>query len=97
MKKFVISSRYHVVVGAVAQNVPAVAVGWNPKYISFLSLYDKKEWNLDFDENKTHKEVLYLIEKNDFISSKEYLSNYNKRLVLSTKKSFELLIKQISI
>lgn len=95
--KFVISSRYHVVVGAVAQNVPAVAVGWNPKYISFLSLYDKKEWNLDYDENKTHKEVLDLIERNDFISSKEYLSIYNKRLVLSCKKSFELLIKQISI
>lgn len=92
--KFSISSRYHVVVGSVSQNTPSIAIGWNPKYESFLKLYNKNHWNINFGTN-AFKEIDNLIEDKDFSTPKNDLSKSNNVLKEEVLKSFELLYSSI--
>lgn len=90
--KFVISSRYHVVVGAVSKNVPAIAIGWNPKYYSFLNLYGKTDWNIDFGENAFQK-IMEKTQETSFLNSNTLLSELNEKLKKEVESSFEILFK----
>lgn len=92
--EYVISSRYHVIVGALSQNIPVVAIGWNPKYLSFLKLYKKENWNIEFQNQKTLEEIIRIIEDESFIKSD--LENINLFLKSKVLESFDLLSELIS-
>ena len=92
--RFSISSRYHVVVGSISQDIPSIAIGWNPKYESFLKLYDKISWNIDFS-NSAFKQINSLLENDDFISSKNKFKKRNDVLKDKVLESFNLLFNQI--
>jgi colanic acid/amylovoran biosynthesis protein len=92
--QFSISSRYHVVVGSISQSIPSLAIGWNPKYESFLKLYNKKSWNIDFGDN-SFKEIISLIENEDFLHSGNNLRNSNELLKDKVTESFKLLFSKI--
>lgn len=91
--EFSISSRYHVVVGSISKNVPSIAIGWNPKYESFLSLYEKKDWNIDFSESSL-QEIESLITSPSFRDSVKELDAANKRLRKQVEDSFEQLFNK---
>lgn len=93
--RFSVSSRYHVVVGSVSQNIPSLAIGWNPKYESFLNLYNKTNWNLKFNANLLNEcmECINLIESNVHFEEIELKNKELKKLV---NDSFENLQKLIS-
>jgi hypothetical protein len=44
---FVIGSRFHALLGALAQGVPVIAVGWSHKYQALLDTFDVSDWALD--------------------------------------------------
>jgi polysaccharide pyruvyl transferase WcaK-like protein len=90
--KFIVSSRYHVVVGAVSKDVPGIAIGWNPKYASFLSLYGKEKWNIDFNADSL-QDVLILTKKESFINAGEQLKKTNKKLKQKVENSFNILME----
>lgn len=92
--KFSISSRYHVVVGSISQDVPSIAIGWNPKYESFLKLYNKENWNIDFSSNSL-KEIDELINNEEFVNSENLLAETNTKLREKVYGSFKLLFKKI--
>ena len=91
---FCVTSRYHVLVGSISSNVPAIAVGWNPKYESFLSLYNKRNWSVDFSDN-SFNEISNIISSFNEIDNKLELKDKNNILKndvnLSFSKLFELL------
>ncbi len=92
---FTISSRYHVVVGSISQNVPTLAIGWNPKYLSFLKLYDKENWNLEFSDSIAlkSKDIIH----DGFLDSVSELDIKNKVLKKEVYKSFINLLEVIKI
>jgi len=92
--KFIISSRYHVVVGAVTKNVPGIAIGWNPKYESFLGLYNKTEWNIDFNSTSFEK-ILFQLNNSLFKESGQFLKERNKELKKDVQSSYDKLFKLI--
>lgn len=91
---FVVSSRYHVIVAALSCYVPAIAVGWNPKYISFLKLYDVPQFNLEFNSSILENSMKLLTEKN-LDEAKERIKKKNPLLKEEVKKSFEILNSKI--
>lgn len=92
--KFTISSRYHVVVGSISQNVPSIAIGWNPKYLSYLKLYNREDWNFDFE--KVNVEDLYnFISSDNFVNSKDELNAINLELKKQVRESFVKLFQLI--
>jgi polysaccharide pyruvyl transferase WcaK-like protein len=93
--KFSISSRYHVVVGSISQNVPSVAIGWNPKYESFLKLYGKQNWNIEFG-NRAFVEITNLIDDKKFNASEEELKLRNIELKKDVSRSFSLLFSKMN-
>ncbi|MCH7414629.1 polysaccharide pyruvyl transferase family protein [Belliella sp. R4-6] len=90
--KFSVSSRYHVVVGSISQNIPSLAIGWNPKYESFLKLYDKTEWNLKFDD-QILENTLKSIESIELDKHSEKLELRNFDLKEKVNNSFSKLFK----
>lgn len=91
---FTISSRYHVVVGSISQNVPSIAIGWNPKYESFVRLYDKHNWNIDYGVD-TYNQILELTTDKNFLNSREELETHNIKLRQSVLDGFKLLFSMI--
>jgi polysaccharide pyruvyl transferase WcaK-like protein len=92
--KFSISSRYHVIVGSISQDIPSIAIGWNPKYESFLKLYNKKYWNIDFGSN-SFKEIKNLLENKEFTSGINDLAVFNQTLKQNVSESFNQLFSNI--
>lgn len=94
---FVITSRYHVLVGAVSTNVPAIAIGWNEKYQSFLDLYDMSEMSVEFNGN-TFENTVKLIDNNiENINLKKKLIEKNTILYHEVKDSFVRLSRSLNI
>lgn len=55
---FVLTSRYHALVGALSQSVPAVALGWSHKYEEALSIYGLHDASLPADTWLANPEVI---------------------------------------
>ena len=91
---FAVTSRYHVLVGSVSQNIPSIALGWNPKYLSFLKLYDKQSWNVEFNE-KSFEIITNQISEMDIDSEMKSLSSSNVSLIGQCNESFEKLLMLI--
>lgn len=96
--KYVISSRYHVIVGAMSSNVPAIAIGWNEKYKSFLSLYNMQKNNIEFND-KSFETISDLTNNFDMNNTqvKQKIQNINLNLYKDVEESFELLFKELYI
>jgi len=47
---FVVASRFHGMVTALALGLPVLAIGWGHKYRELLAHFDLGEWSLDFSE-----------------------------------------------
>lgn len=92
--KWVISSRYHAVVGAVSSGVPAIAIGWNPKYESFLNLYGLKKLNVDFNPGAA-VEINTLINNFDYDELVKIIVSRNVSLKEKAKESFDLLYEKL--
>lgn len=63
--RFVISSRFHMLVAALGQGVPVIALGWNPKYASLLESFSIPYANLGLGMDNMPGEVLALLDKLD--------------------------------
>ena len=92
---FAISSRYHVIVAALSTNVPAIALGWNPKYKNFLGLYERANYNLEFNP-ATKESALQLILNTPHEKEVKHLQNKNALLKERVRESFLLLNKKIN-
>lgn len=92
--RWVISSRYHAVVGAVSSGVPAIAIGWNPKYESFLNLYGLKELNIDFNSGAA-LEIKKLINNFNYDELSKIIASRNVSLKEKAKESFDLLYEKL--
>jgi polysaccharide pyruvyl transferase WcaK-like protein len=92
--KFSISSRYHVVVGSISQDIPSIAIGWNPKYESYLKLYNKNHWNIDLGSN-SFIEIKHLLENKEFTSGINDLAVFNQTLKQNVSESFNQLFSKI--
>ena len=46
----VVASRYHSLIAALSNSVPAVAIGWSHKYGELLGLFGMEEYSIDFAE-----------------------------------------------
>lgn len=94
--KYVISSRYHVIVGAMSSNVPAIAIGWNPKYESFLKLYKMQENSIAISD-----ESLYFLSKtienieNNYSQITHSLRIINSSLSKKVEESFNFLVAEL--
>ena len=92
---YVISSRYHVIVAALSTNVPAIAIGWNPKYKNFLGLYERENFNLEFNEDLKQK-VTELLADISFDDEIKHIQNKNALLKERVRDSFLLLNEKIT-
>lgn len=57
--EWVISSRYHVLVAALSENVPVISIGWNVKYKSLLMLYGIESHEVEVKNKKKPIELIY--------------------------------------
>ena len=56
--EFVITSRYHSVIQAYKNGVPAVVIGWAPKYFDLLTQFEQIQYYFDIRENPSLEEVV---------------------------------------
>lgn len=94
--KYVISSRYHVIVGAMSSNVPAIAIGWNPKYESFLKLYKMQENSIGVSE-KSFYSLSKIIEniENNYSQITHALRVINCGLSKKVEENFNYLVAEL--
>ena len=92
---FVVASRYHVLVGAVSSNTPAVSVGWNQKYRSFLELYDIEDFAIVYDSLCYEKVTQTYIDVCNDIEFSKRLRPKNEKLATQVQAAFEELIKTV--
>lgn len=55
---FVVTSRYHSVIQAYKNAVPAIVIGWASKYLELVSLFGQKSYYFDIRENPSSEEIL---------------------------------------
>lgn len=70
---FIVASRYHSIVHAVKQGVPAIAIGWAAKYQELLSQLDQGEYVLDARNGLQDDTLLDLVRKmaHNFVEESE--------------------------
>ncbi len=61
--RFILSSRYHSIIHAYRNSVPAIVVGWADKYPSLLRLFGQEEYLLEPENGIRRGDVKILIER----------------------------------
>jgi colanic acid/amylovoran biosynthesis protein len=60
---FIIASRYHSIIHAYKNGIPALVIGWAIKYIELLTNYNQSEYYFDIRSNLDLKIIIHKLEK----------------------------------
>jgi len=82
---FIIASRYHSIIHAYKNGVPAVVIGWADKYEELLKNFDQFEYHIDCNSLDKQKELKYKVEK--MINNFSYEKHKIKKKLDSISKS----------
>lgn len=84
---FIIGARYHALVSALSQGVPALGTGWSHKYKWLYSDYEMSEFLVDMDEDIRRHEFLLdvLIDVNQRKAIKKVLTENSKKQLRLTR------------
>ncbi|MDJ1114461.1 polysaccharide pyruvyl transferase family protein [Microbacterium dauci] len=83
----VITSRFHALVGALSQGVPALAWGWSHKYVELLKDFDVPEWIITAEEADPAGRVTALL--ND-TAARDRLESARPNLVAKVDTMWEI-------
>jgi polysaccharide pyruvyl transferase WcaK-like protein len=87
-----ITSRYHVLVGTISSNKPSISLGWNPKYRSFLELYSRENWELDFN-SATVSETINIV--NNIHDNFDEIESDLKRFNIEYSEKSSIPLKEV--
>ncbi|GAG10636.1 unnamed protein product, partial [marine sediment metagenome] len=61
--QFIITSRYHSIIHAYKNGVPAIVLGWAVKYEELLGKFSQMDYMVDFRSNYLHKNFNWVVDK----------------------------------
>jgi len=97
--KLAIVSRYHALVAALSSSTPALALGWNIKYLDLLTYYKCEDCSIDVRDSTTNdvfEKAKIKIDAIDFNLEKKKLNFQHKISKKKVDNGFVLLSKWIS-
>lgn len=86
---FIIASRYHSIIHAYRENVPAIILGWSEKYDEVARSFGQSEYLINVDDKR---KVLQTIDqmKNTYLEESKKIQN-NVRILQSTHNCYSFL------
>ena len=93
-----VGSRFHGLVSALSQGVPALATGWSHKYVSLFEDYGFAEGVIDVNlaEDALFKKLDLLIDEKSKRELRKRLTTYSQELKSKSKEMWELIFDEIS-
>lgn len=95
--KFVIGSRYHGLVSALSQGVPALGIGWSHKYERLFEDYNYSEGlvKVDLADDEIEKKISMLLSNSDSSEFRNELTANSMKIKKDTKKMWIEVVSAI--
>ncbi len=94
--EFIIGSRYHSIIHAYRNGVPAVVVGWADKYIELAKLFGQEKYIVDAREKRDYGEIQTktVAMADNYVEEREFISS--RAAVIRQKGILEEIIEKYS-